>query len=463
MAKAASRSRVSPRKPSATSKARASAAKRGPAAKPAPAASAPAKSATLRVRTAGLPTGQYDVQIGAGIMAHAAEGLLERGQRALLVIDSGVPRELIEGLLRRLDSAGVTWGVRVVQASEAEKSLSTAESILVEAARLRLERADAMIAIGGGIVTDVAGFAAAIYRRGVSIMQCPTTLLAMVDASVGGKTAVNLPVSESDAHAGASGRKSTKLLKNVAGAFHQPARVVVDVQALRSLPPRELRAGMAECVKHGLIGGGVKVAPPSPSASTLLAWLEANAAKVLALHEPTLIDLVRRNIAIKASVVQGDERELSTRPDGGRMMLNLGHTFAHAIETQHGLAWRDHAGVVQSGQLAHGEAVGLGVLAACRLSEAIKLLPRPAKPSRAASGVALSARVEALLKGLGLPTQLLSMPPANAILDRMRDDKKVARGQIRLILPTTGLKVRVRTDVPEGAILAAIETWRGPA
>jgi 3-dehydroquinate synthetase len=456
MAKAAQRSRVT--KPSAppARKARTPAAKRVAPVKTR--ASAAAKP--LRVRTAGLPAGQYDVQIGAGIMAQGAEGLLGRGQRALLVIDSGVPRGIIEGLLRRLDNAGVMWGVRVVQASEAEKSFGTAESILVEAARLRLERADAMIAIGGGIVTDVAGFAASIYRRGVAIIQCPTTLLAMVDASVGGKTAVNLSVSESDGSAASSGRKSVRLLKNVVGAFHQPARVVIDVQALRSLPPRELRAGMAECVKHGLIGGGVAV----PGAATLLSWLESHAAKIIARDEPTLIELVRRNIMIKACVVQGDERELSTRPDGGRMMLNLGHTFAHAIETQHGLAWRDDTGAVRSGQLAHGEAVGLGVLAACRLSEAMKLLPAPAsgaKGSRVARAPALSARVEALLASLGLPTRLLSMSAAGTILDRMRDDKKVARGQIRLILPVPGLKVRVRTDVPEGAILGAIERWRG--
>lgn len=411
-----------------------------PANKPAPKpVSKPAKPRSLPITTQPIPGSRYEARIGRGILPSCFEGLIEQRQRALLVIDANLPRSLVEPLLRSLDIALIRWGVRVVSATEADKSLATLEGILVEAARLRLERRDVIIALGGGIVTDLAGFAASIYRRGVSVIQCPTTLLAMVDASVGGKTAANLNVPH--AEPGPSSAKP-RLVKNLIGAFHQPARVVIDTDALASLTPREFHAGLAECIKHTLIGG-------SAGDPALLTWTAKNLPAITNLDHAVIAELVARNIALKARVVRGDERELSTKPDGGRMMLNLGHTFAHAIETLSGLAWRDPSGTLITGSLKHGEAVALGLLAAARVSAALKLCEHD-----------LPARLHGTLKSAGLPTALESMPAPEHILERMGDDKKVAAGKLRLILPVRGLKARVRDDVPAATILSAIAAWR---
>lgn len=375
------------------------------------------------------------MHIGSGLIATCFEGLVTKGQRALVVVDAKVPRETIEPLIRSLDGRGVRWAAKVVTATEADKSLSTLEATLIEAARLRLERGDLIIAVGGGIVTDLAGFAAGVYRRGVRIVQCPTTLLAMVDAAVGGKTAANLSVSGEDGKAG--------LLKNAVGVFHQPARVVCDVASLRSLPLRELKSGLAECVKHGLLSGG-------HGDKALVAWTEQRCADVLSLDPAALAELVARNVAIKARVVQADEREESTKPDGGRMMLNLGHTFAHAIETLPGLAWKDPAqGVQMVGPLKHGEAVGVGLVCAARVSATMKLCEK-----------ALPARVEALLNRAGLPTRIEGLPANAQIIERMGHDKKVAAGKLRLVLPIKGGKTRIRADVPVKVIAAAIDAVR---
>lgn len=381
--------------------------------------------------------GGYEVRIGAGLIPACANKLIGRGQRALVVVDAKLPRETIEPLIRALDGGGVRWAAKVVSASEADKSLSTLEATLIEAARLRLERGDLVIALGGGIVTDLAGFAAGVYRRGVRIVQCPTTLLAMVDAAVGGKTAANLSV------AGGAADGKAALIKNAVGVFHQPARVVCDVASLRSLPLRELKSGLAECVKHGMIGGGL-------GDKSLFGWIEKRCGDVLALDAAALAELVARNVAIKAKVVQADEREESTKPDGGRMMLNLGHTFAHAIETLPGLAWKDPAqGVQMVGPLKHGEAVGVGLVCAARVSAALRLCEKD-----------LPGRVEALLNRCGLPTRLEGLPATGVILERMAHDKKVAAGRLRLVLPVKGGKTRVRDDVPAKVIGQAIEAAR---
>lgn len=391
----------------------------------------------LKVKTTGQPRSAYDVRIGANLIPTAAEKLIAKGQRALVVIDAKLPRETVEPLIRALDAAGVRWAAKVITATEADKSLSTLESALIEAARLRLERGDLIIALGGGIVTDLAGFAAGVYRRGVRIVQCPTTLLAMVDAAVGGKTAANLTVP------GGSDDGKAALIKNAVGAFHQPSRVICDVATLRSLPLRELKSGLAECVKHGLLGGGL-------GDKTLLGWIDRHVDDILRLDQPTLAELVARNVAIKAKVVQADEREESTRPDGGRMALNLGHTFAHAIETLPGLAWKDPAtGVQMLGPLKHGEAVGVGLACAARVSAALRMCEKD-----------LPTRVESLLTRCGLPTRIEGLPPSAALLDRMAHDKKVAAGRLRLILPTKGLRARVRDDVPARVIAAAIDAAR---
>ncbi len=393
------------------------------------------RTRTLKVKTAGMPRAGYSVLVGSGLIESCFEGLVGKGQRALVVVDANVPRETIEPLIRSLDGSGVRWAAKVVTATEADKSLSTLEATLIESARLRLERGDLIIAVGGGIVTDLAGFAAGVYRRGVRIVQCPTTLLAMVDAAVGGKTAANLSVPGEDGKAG--------LLKNAVGVFHQPARVVCDVASLRSLPLRELKSGLAECVKHGLLSGGL-------GDKTLLAWTEKRCADVLSLDGGVLAELVARNVAVKARVVQADEREESTKPDGGRMMLNLGHTFAHAIETLPGLAWKDPSqGVQMVGPLKHGEAVGVGLVCAARVSAAMRLCEK-----------GLPARVEALLNRAGLPTRIEGLAANAQIIERMGHDKKVAAGKLRLVLPIKGGRTRIRSDAPVKVIAAAIDSVR---
>ncbi|MFT3685915.1 MAG: 3-dehydroquinate synthase family protein [Phycisphaerales bacterium] len=395
------------------------------------------RTTTLKVKTAGQPKAGYEVRIGANLIPASADKLIAKGQRALVVIDAKLPRETIEPLIRSLDSSGIRWAAKVVTATEADKSLSTLEATLIEAARLRLERGDLIIALGGGIVTDLAGFAAGVYRRGVRIVQCPTTLLAMVDAAVGGKTAANLNIP------GGSVDGKAALIKNAVGVFHQPTRVVCDVASLRSLPLRELKSGLGECVKHGMLSGGL-------GDKTLFNWIEKRHTDLLHFDQAALAELVARNVAIKAKVVQADEREESTKPDGGRMMLNLGHTFAHAIETLPGLAWKDPAqGVQMVGPLKHGEAVGVGLVCAARVSASLKLCEKD-----------LPARVESLLNRCGLPTKLEGLPATTTILERMAHDKKVAAGKLRLILPIKGARTRVRDDVPVKVIAAAIDAVR---
>jgi 3-dehydroquinate synthetase len=223
--------------------------------------------------------------------------------------------------------------------------------MLGDLALAELERSDLVVAMGGGILGDVAGFAAGLHRRGVRIVQCPTTLLAMVDASVGGKTGVNL-------RAGIDG--SPVLLKNAVGVFHQPSLVVADVDALASLEPRELRCGLAECIKHAAISGG------SGQDLLSLAGLTDAMPRLLLGDAEVLASLVEQNVGLKARVVAGDERELAIGSTPGRRALNLGHTFAHAIEGCEGTRV-EVGGSNQHPK--HGEAVGIGLIAAARLAE----------------------------------------------------------------------------------------------
>ncbi|MGE3321113.1 MAG: 3-dehydroquinate synthase family protein [Phycisphaerales bacterium] len=374
------------------------------------------------------------------------------GQAALVVIDSRLEGGVIEPILRSIDRARARWGVCVVPATETDKSLVTAERALTEAARIRLGRDGLVIGVGGGIVTDVAGFVAAVLKRGVRHVQCPTSLLAMVDAAVGGKTAVNLSVPAGGPGQSVSG--PARLLKNAVGVFHQPARVVCDVGTLTTLPRRELRCGLAECLKHALIAGS---ATPGARDLKLLDWTERALDQVLALDQSALIQLVARNLAIKIDVVSRDPFEHGSGIDGGRMMLNLGHTFAHVFETLPGLSWPDPAaaaGPIQLGPLKHGEAVALGLLCATRVAERIKLLaPARREPP-------LSERLHVALHRIGLPTRVSGLPDASTIVDRMLDDKKIVAGRLRLILPARGFQARIVTEPAREAVVSAIDALR---
>lgn len=383
------------------------------------------------VRTSG---GRYEVAIGAGLLntlgqrvRQAVTGSEDSGpidrrargpRRAVLAFDDALSSDTVAQARQALVDARLTPLLTPLHASEQDKSLARLEELLIFLAKERVERSEPIIALGGGVVGDLAGLAAAIYRRGVPLIHCPTTLLAMVDAAVGGKTAVNLHV------------PGEGLIKNLVGAFHQPKAVIADVAVLDSLSPRVFRAGLGECVKHGMMAADW-------GDPALLDWTAANASAILTRDHATLTGLIARNVRVKAEVVAGDEREQAAT--GGRALLNLGHTFAHALEAIAG----------EGDPLPHGEAVALGLVAASHAAEALRLCP---------SG--LAARIEALLGSLGLPVRWPNLPPSADILARMKHDKKIREGRVRLVLPTDWGRACVVDDPPAAAIEAGIDALR---
>jgi len=348
-----------------------------------------------------LPHHRYSVTIEA----RALEGLgaclreLAPSAGAGLFVDPGVRDTLAPIARASLEASGYAVLEHVLPGGEASKSLDTVRSLYDLLLDRRLERSAPLIALGGGVTGDLVGFVAASYLRGVPFVQCPTTLLAMVDSSVGGKTGVNVPQG-----------------KNLIGAFHQPIAVLADTRALGTLPARELRCGLAECIKHAAIRD-----------PELFAWTRANMPALVALDPDALAQLVARNVAIKAAVVMEDEKET-----GVRAHLNFGHTFAHAIEA-----------VTGYGVILHGEAVGLGMLAASTLAASLGLCPHE-----------LRAEIEALVAAAGLPVRA-NLPDDERLLGAMALDKKVARARIRFVLPRRLGAVELRDDVEPAAIRAA--------
>lgn len=379
----------------------------------------------LRTVRVDLSDRGYDVVIGPGLLGTLAQRLADtlgvRTRGAFVVYDANVG-SVATGCVGRLERAGIAVEARAIHASEPGKSLETLGLILADMGRARLERTDPVVALGGGITGDVGGFAAAVYRRGVPVVQCPTTLLSMVDASVGGKTGVNLEVGGA-------------LQKNMVGAFHQPVLVLADTETLVTLPDRELCAGLAECVKHALLGGCM-------GDTEHLSWIEANLADIRARRAGVLTELIGRSVAFKAAVVVGDEREMaaetSERP--GRALLNLGHTFAHVMETLPGAA---PAGGGSGGPLLHGEAVGLGLVSAAATGAALGLCD----PT-------LGERIRSLLTRCGLPTRAAGLPDDADLLGLMGADKKTSGGRLRLVLPTPGCTARLVASPDPGAISA---------
>jgi 3-dehydroquinate synthase len=288
---------------------------------------------------------------------------------------------------------------------EAHKTLANAARVLDVLVANRFARDCAVLALGGGVVVDLAGFAAACYQRGVDFVQLPTTLLAQVDSAVGGKTGVNHPGG-----------------KNLIGAFHQPQLVVADTNTLSTLPPRELRAGVAEVIKYGLIAD-----------AALFDWLEVHLEELLAVAPAALLHVVRRSCEIKAEIVGRDEREY-----GERALLNLGHTFGHAIESA--TAYREWL---------HGEAVGAGLVMAAAMSSECGLL-----------GASEAERVRRLVERAGLPTRAASVTP-DAVLDHMRIDKKVLGGRLRLVLLRGIGEAFVTADYPAAALTRTLRAYCG--
>lgn len=342
----------------------------------------------------------YPIRIGAGLLADAPRWLpLLRGRQVLVVSDANVAPHYLARVQAAL--TGHVHAALVLPAGEQEKTLQRFAEVLAALAQLGASRDATLIALGGGVIGDLSGFAAACWMRGIAFVQMPTTLLAMVDSSVGGKTAVDLP----------SG-------KNLVGAFHQPAAVIADTDTLATLPPRELRAGLAEVVKYGALGDGA-----------FFDWLDAHVDALLARDDATISEAIARSCAHKAAIVARDETE-----QGERALLNLGHTFGHAIETELGYSG-----------LLHGEAVALGMVLAARLSAALGVAP-------AGDG----ERLAALLRRLALPTTLPQGLNPERLLAHMRLDKKAVSGNIRLVLWHGIGQAFMAPDVPEQAMLAVL-------
>ncbi|MBW4093550.1 MAG: 3-dehydroquinate synthase [Proteobacteria bacterium] len=364
-----------------------------------------------------LGAGGYDVLIGAGLLSRAGALLapvLEQ-KRAVVVTDETVAPLHLPALLAGLAEVGIETRQIVVPAGEASKSIESYTGVVDRLLEERVERRTTVIALGGGVVGDLAGFAAATTLRGLPFVQIPTTLLAQVDSSVGGKTGVN-----------------TARGKNLVGAFHQPRVVLADTATLATLPLRELRAGYAETVKAGLIGD-----------AGFFAWCEAHGADVIAGDPETQAEAILRACAFKAAVVGDDERE--EKPNDGRALLNLGHTFGHALEAEYGY----------SGGLLHGEGVAIGLGLAFHLSARL--------------GVCAESdadRVATHLGAVGLTAELAQLNrrfSAAGLLGHMRRDKKVRDGALTFVLARGIGQAFTARDVPEEAVLATLrEAGCGP-
>ena len=352
----------------------------------------------------------YDIVIGRGVLGSLGQRIraLRPGARAAIVTDEAVAKHHLAAAEAALKSAGVDCTAIRVPPGETSKNYATFDAVCEAILDSRIERGDLVVALGGGVIGDLAGFAAACVRRGVDYVQVPTTLLAQVDSSVGGKTGINSP------HG-----------KNLIGAFHQPVLVVADTALLDTLPKREFRAGYAEVAKYGLLGD-----------AAFFAWLEKNWQDVFAGGQSSANFAREHAIAVccrgKAGIVARDERET-----GERALLNLGHTFGHAFEAAAGF----------SDRLLHGEAVALGIALAFEFSARRKLI-----------SAADVARASAHLAAVGLPTHIKDVPgaapPADRLMDLISQDKKVKRGRLTFILVRGIGQAFVENDVDPADVRA---------
>ncbi|MGH6682711.1 MAG: 3-dehydroquinate synthase, partial [Pseudolabrys sp.] len=323
----------------------------------------------------------YDIVIGRGLLSQAAEYLqpLKLGKHGVIITDTNVESRYAGVLHEALAKDGIKAEVLSVAAGEASKSLRQANRLFEKMPLLGLDRRSFVIALCGGVVGDLAGYVAACYLRGIALVQIPTSLLAQVDSSVGGKVGVNLPQG-----------------KNLVGAFHQPRLVLADTDTLQTLPARELRSGFAEVIKHGAIRD-----------AAFFDWLEREYQQVLALDADAVTHVVRRCCEIKAEVVSADERE-----SGLRAILNFGHTLGHAME-----ALSEYVGLL------HGEAIAMGMCCGVRLST-----------KRAGLSEAEANRVHDLIAAAGLPTKLGETFQLGQLLEAARLDKKARNGRLRFVL-----------------------------
>lgn len=350
----------------------------------------------------------YPIRIDPGLLTAVGEHLRERGvgpERTLFVVtDEHVGPLYLERVRRALDGAGYRVASVTVPAGEQAKSFAVYERVIEAMIRAELDRTSVVLALGGGVVGDLAGFAAATFLRGVDYVQLPTTILAH-DSSVGGKTGINHPLG-----------------KNLIGAFHQPLLVLYDTDTLKTLPPREVRSGLAEVVKHAVIG-----------TRDFYDWLVAHADAVAGGDADALGEALYRGCRVKAQVVAADEREA-----GLRAVLNFGHTVGHALEALDGYEG-----------LTHGEAVAIGMVAAAVLSERLGVAAEP-----------VAAPIRALLQRFGLPTTVPHRHDPARIVETMKRDKKRRGGKLVMVLLHAIGKPVVVGDVPEAAVRAVLEECR---
>ncbi|MGR3468370.1 MAG: 3-dehydroquinate synthase [Shimia sp.] len=350
----------------------------------------------------------YDVVIGDGLLARAGAEIAPflRRPRVTIVSDATIAEFHLATLTRALEDEGIAWTNLSLPSGEGTKCWARLEEVCGWLLDQRVERHDIVVAFGGGVIGDLVGFAAAILRRGVRFVQVPTSLLAQVDSSVGGKTGINTP------HG-----------KNLIGAFHQPTLVLADTLLLDTLTPRDFRAGYGEVMKYGLLGD-----------ADFFAWLETAGPQLVEGDGPARLRAVARSVQMKADIVTRDETE-----QGDRALLNLGHTFCHALEAATGY----------SDRLLHGEGVALGCALAFDLSARLGLVSQE-EPQQ----------VRAHLQNMGLLRQLSDipgdLPEAEALLDLMGQDKKVVDGKLRFILARGIGEAFVADDVPREAVLETL-------
>ena len=362
--------------------------------------------------TVGLGTRAYDISVGRGLIERADDilGAFLNGKHAVIISDSNVALHHLPSLTAACARICLRCDAIEVPAGEASKSMAVLAKLLDDILALGVDRGVVLVALGGGVIGDLVGFAAASLLRGVDFIQVPTTLLAQVDSSVGGKTGVN-------AAAG----------KNLIGAFHQPRAVLADAATIDTLPDRELRAGYAEVVKYGLLGD-----------ASFFEWLEAHGDAVLSHDDAALRHAVTVSCEAKARIVEADEYEA-----GKRALLNLGHTFAHAFEAVCGY----------DGRLLHGEAVGTGMALAFDLATEMQICSGQDR-----------GRAHAHLAASGFATRLGDSPAAHAgtaaLIDIMRRDKKVRDGQMRFVLPRAIGDSYVSDEVREGTLSAVMDASR---
>jgi len=357
-----------------------------------------------------LPGRSYPIVIGEGLVASAGRRIAVAlpDARCAVVSDQNVAALYLAPLKASLEAQGLFLGDAVVAAGEASKSFPVLARLCETLLKLGVERGDCVVALGGGVVGDLAGFAASILRRGVRLVQVPTTLLAQVDSSVGGKTGIDTPQG-----------------KNLIGTFHQPSLVLADVSALSTLAPREFRAGYAEVMKYGLIGD-----------APFFAWLEQHWPQVFSSDGGERLKAIETSVRAKASIVEADEREES----GTRALLNLGHTFGHALEAFAGY----------SDRLLHGEAIAIGMRLAFTYSV-----------EQGLCSAEDAARVERHVAAVGLPSRIADIPgktpTTGQLLRLMAQDKKVKGGKLALVLVRGIGEAFVERDVPLDRLTAFLE------